>query len=177
MVGLVRRLDAVVETSANLLAQLAALSTLLLTVVVTYGVVMRFGFNDAQNWTDELATYSLLWMVFLGLAYTLSMGTHIRIDLFVNGLPPRGRYYAEVLAWAIGVLFSLLLFLGCLSAVENFFQRNTYSTAGLDIPLYWPSLPMLVGVLLFGLVMVARLLRLCVMGRDADLGPQKREEP
>jgi C4-dicarboxylate transporter DctQ subunit len=177
MVSLLHRIGAVIEKSARLLAQLAVFSTLMLTAVVTYGVVMRFVFNDPQNWTDELATYGLLWMVFLGLAYTLSTGAHIRIDFFINALPPRRRYYAEISAGAIGVLFSVLLFLGCVSAVENFIRRNTHSTAGLDIPLYWPSLPMLLGVLLFGLMMVTRLLQFCVMGRNSALPPEKRDEP
>jgi hypothetical protein len=35
---------------------------------------------------------------------------------------------------------------------------------------------MLLGVVLFGLMMVTRLLQLCVLGPDAALPPEKREE-
>ena len=157
-------LERVTDKVSGWLAQLAALSALLLTVVVTYGVIMRFVFNSSQNWTDELATYCLLCMVFFGLTYTLNAGAHIRIDFFTEMLSPRVRHYLEVVIWAIGTLFAVLLLLGCWSAVENFIRRDTYSTEGLDIPLYWPALPMLLGSALFTVAMVARFLRLTVIG-------------
>lgn len=173
MKQLVSQLERVVTQTSYLLAQLAVLSTLLLTVVVTYSVIMRYVFNASQDWTDELASYCLLWMVFFGLAYTLNVDAHIRIDFFTAMLRPAERYYLEIAVWAIGVLFAALLFLGCFSAVENFIRRNTYSTAGLDIPLYWPALPLLVGSALFLLAMVARLLRLIVIG-EAGMANQDR---
>lgn len=162
MGGVLRRLEWAVERTAYVLAHLAAASAILLTVVVTYGVVMRFVFNRAQNWTDEVATYSLLWMVFLGLAYALSTGAHIRIDFFTRMLPRSARSGLEVAVWTLGLLFAVLLFLGCLSETGNFVRRHTRSTAGLDIPLYWPAIPMVVGAALFSLVMSMRLLRLAV---------------
>ena len=51
---------------------------------MTYSVIMRFVFNSSLAWTDELATYCLLWMVFFGLTYTLYVGVHIRIDFFTE---------------------------------------------------------------------------------------------
>lgn len=170
MDGFLRRLECAVERTAYASAHLAAASAILLTAVVTYGVVMRFVFNRAQNWTDEVATYSLLWMVFLGLAYALSSGSHIRIDFFTGMLPRSRRSVLEVAVWTVGTLFAVLLFLGCLSETGNFVRRHTHSTAGLDIPLYWPSIPMVVGAALFGLAMLTRLLRLAV-NRGALLPP------
>jgi TRAP-type C4-dicarboxylate transport system permease small subunit len=157
-------LERVIDRISRLLAQLAALSALLLTAVVTYSVVMRFVFNSSQNWADELASYCLLWVVFLGLTYTLNAGAHIRIDFISERLPAAARRIVEAATWALGSLFAALLFLGCLSEVENFIRRGTYSTEGLDIPLVWPAIPMLLGAGLFALAMAARFLRLVVSG-------------
>jgi TRAP-type C4-dicarboxylate transport system permease small subunit len=168
-------LERTVDRASTWLAQLAAASALLLTAVVTYSVVMRFVFNSSQNWADELASYCLLWMVFFGLTYTLNAGAHIRIDFFTNMLTPRLQHRLEVAVWAIGAVFAALLFLGCLSAVENFIRRDTYSTEGLDIPLVWPALPMLLGSGLFAIAMAARLLRLIVLGPIAE--PAKSPSP
>jgi TRAP-type C4-dicarboxylate transport system permease small subunit len=125
---------------------------------------MRFVFNASQNWADELASYCLLWMVFFGLTYTLNAGAHIRIDFFTAMLSPRMQHRAEIVIWAIGTMFAVLLLLGCYSAVDNFIRRGTHSTEGLDIPLWWPALPMLLGSALFAIAMAARLLRLIVLG-------------
>ena len=154
----------VVERTSYWLAHLAVVSLLLLTVVVTYSVIMRYAFRTSLDWTDELASYCLLWSVFFGLAYTLNVEAHIRVDFFTQMLSPAPRYYLEVAVWAIGVLFALLLVLGSLSAVENFIRRDTYSSAGLDIPLYLPALPLLLGSVVFMFAMAARLLRLVVIG-------------
>ncbi len=157
-------IERVTEKVSTWLAELAAVSTLLLTAVVTYSVIMRFVFNSSLAWTDELATYCLLWMVFFGLTYTLYVGAHIRIDFFTVMLPKRGQEIAEIVIWAFGTVFAVLLLLGCLHAVNNFIVRDTYSTDGMDIPLYLPALPMLIGSILFTIAMAGRLLRLIFIG-------------
>ena len=91
MKGLIGGIERVTERVSTWLAELAAVSALLLTVVVTYSVIMRFVFNSSLAWTDELATYCLLWMVFFGLTYTLYVGAHIRIDFFTVMLSKRGQ--------------------------------------------------------------------------------------
>jgi TRAP-type C4-dicarboxylate transport system permease small subunit len=168
MEGLTGGLERLIDKLSTALAQLAAASALLLTGVVTYSVVMRFVFNSSQNWADELASYCLLWMVFLGLTYTLNAGAHIRIDFLTGSFPASVRWPIEAATWALGTLFAVLLFLGCLSEVENFIHRGTYSTEGLDIPLVWPALPMLLGSGLFALAMAARFLRVLFMGLPAS---------
>jgi TRAP-type transport system small permease protein len=175
MESLIGGLERILEKVAFWLAQIAVVSTLLLTAVVTYSVIMRFVFNSSQNWADELASYSLLWIVFLGLTYTLTEGAHIRIDFFTVMLSLRLQHYLEVLIWAIGTLFGSLLFLGCLSELRNFIRRGTYSTEGLEIPLFWPASAMVAGSALFTLAMLVRCLRLAVSGSSASQS-QEREQ-
>jgi TRAP-type C4-dicarboxylate transport system permease small subunit len=177
MRNLVQQLDRFVELIALLFGYVAAASAILLTLVVTYGVTMRSVFHSPQIWTDQVATYCMLWIVFFGLAYTLSMGGHIRVDFFTRLFPLRGEHQREVIVWIIGFAFSMLFFLGCFTIVENFVRRNTYSTVGFQIPLYWPAIPMLLGAGMFSLVMLSRLIRLLVVGSahspTADMDAQQ----
>lgn len=173
MKALALGLERVAERVSTWLAELAAVSVLLLTGVVTYSVIMRFVFNRSLNWTDELATYCLLWMVFFGLTYTLYAGSHIRIDFFTVMLSKRMQHVAEIVIWMFGALFAILLVVACCSAVNNFIVRETYSTDGMDIPLYLPALPMLLGSILFAIAMIGRLVRLIFVGpveQQPDLG-------
>jgi TRAP-type C4-dicarboxylate transport system permease small subunit len=162
-------LERIIDRISTWLAQLAVVSTLLLTTVVTYSVLMRFVFNSSQSWADELASYCLLWMVFLGLTHALYQGVHIRIDFVTAALGPRVRRVVEALIWAIGSVFGVLLFFGCLNELNNFINRGTYSTEGLDIPLVWPAVPMLLGAGLFALAFMVRFLRLVLTGFTADM--------
>jgi TRAP-type C4-dicarboxylate transport system permease small subunit len=160
----VQQLDRLVELIALLFGYVAAASAILLTLVVTYGVTMRSLFHSPQIWTDQVASYSMLWIVFFGLAYTLSTSGHIRVDFFTRMLPLRGERQREVIVWTIGFALSILFQLGCFTNVENLVRRNTYSTVGFQIPLYWPAIPMLAGAGMFSLVMLSRLIRICVIG-------------
>jgi len=168
-------LERVVDRVSTWLAQLAAVSVFLLTAVVTYGVLMRFVFNSSQNWTDELSSYCLLWMVFLGLTYTLNEGVHIRIDFISDRYSPAARRWIEVVIYGIGVIFGVMLFLGCYSELQNFIRRGTYSTDGLDIPLVWPAVPMVAGAALFAIAFIARFLRLILIGAPTP-GVQRRTQ-
>jgi TRAP-type C4-dicarboxylate transport system permease small subunit len=168
-------LERVIDRVSTWLAQLAAFSAFLLTVVVTYGVITRFVFNSSQNWTDELASYCLLWMVFLGLTYTLNEGAHIRIDFITEKLPPGARRHLEAAIYGIGAIFGVMLFLGCLSELQNFIRRGTYSTDGMDIPLVWPAVPMVLGAALFATAFIARFLRLVLVGAPTP-GVQRKTQ-
>ena len=167
MQKLMHRLDAVIKKTAYTMGLLAVANTLLLCFVVCYGVFMRFVLNSPQAWSDELASYCLLFMTFFGLAHTLITGSHIRIDILTDRLARRTRYYFEVVAWTLGTVFSVLLILGSLSAIQNFIERDNHSVAGMDIPLAWPATSMLIGSMLFGLVMLSRLIQLCIAGEAA----------
>lgn len=153
-----RRVAAALDWLARAFAHLAALALLAMTGAVVYSVVMRYVFNSGQSWTDELATYCLAGIAFLGLAFTLRMDGHIRIDLVTGLLPGRPRRVLEFAAHLIGLVFAVLLLLGCLDLVANFMKRGTQSISGLRLPLFWPSLVLPVGAALFLVAMAARTL-------------------
>jgi TRAP-type C4-dicarboxylate transport system permease small subunit len=90
MLAFGRRLRAGIEWLSEALAQVSILSLLVLVAAVSFGVLMRHVFNHAQGWTDEIATYCLAAIGFLGLSHTLLSGGHIRIDRATawSGNPP-----------------------------------------------------------------------------------------
>lgn len=152
-------LDRIVRANgiaARWLGHASAAALLLMGAAVFYGVVMRFAFGRAQNWTDELATYSLASVVFLALAHTLTAGGHIRIEVLPGWLPPRGRAALECAVSLVGLAFALLLLLGCIDVVDNFARRGTRSTGGLGLPLLWPALPLVIGAAAFVVAMAVR---------------------
>ena len=150
------RLAAALDRLGRAFAHVAAVALLAMTAAVTYGVVMRYAFNSAQNWTDELATYCLAAIAFLGLAHTLRSDGHIRIDLITGRLPPRPRRTFEFAAHLIGLGFAVLLLLGCVDVAANFMKRGTQSISGLRVPLFWPSLVLVAGSAVFLVAMAAR---------------------
>jgi len=87
----------------------------------------RYVLNDSLSWTEEIARYGLMWVVFIGGAMVTRRNTHIAVELLSNVMKP-GPLRAALLAL---VDFIKLAFLGLLAFVSwtiterMHFQRMT----------------------------------------------------
>ncbi|MGJ4951701.1 TRAP transporter small permease [Bradyrhizobium sp. HKCCYLS20291] len=61
----------------------------------------RYALNDSYAWTEEIATYCLIAVVFVGSAMCVRMSRHIQVDLVFRYLP---RLPARALSTAIDVI-------------------------------------------------------------------------
>jgi len=61
-------------------------------VVVSYAVVMRYVFNRAPFWSQELTTYMYVWLVVLGAVLVTRDKTHIDLTFIVDSLPEKFRF-------------------------------------------------------------------------------------
>ena len=57
----------------------------------------RYILNDSLAWTEEIARYGLMWVVFIGGAMVTRRNTHIAVELLSNVMKP-GRLRATLLA-------------------------------------------------------------------------------
>ena len=57
--------------------------------VIAAGVFFRYVLNDSLSWSEELAKYAMLWMVFLGAPIALRTGGHPNIEILLNLVPRR----------------------------------------------------------------------------------------
>ena len=74
----------------------------------------RYVLNDSLAWTEEIARYGLMWVVFIGGAMVTRRNTHIAVELLSNVMKP-GPARATVLAVVDVIKFA---FLGLLAFVS-----------------------------------------------------------
>jgi C4-dicarboxylate transporter DctQ subunit len=79
------------------------------TYVLFQGVVLRYVFNFAFSWTEEVVRYSIVWLVFLGGSIAARRGAHIAMDILVAYLPPRAKLALMGAAATIACFFSLVM--------------------------------------------------------------------
>jgi len=136
-------------------ALLAALGGALV-VIVLAAVFFRYVVNDALVWSDELVRYLFVWFSMLGMAVTLRERQHIRVEYFVERLPPRLRRAVEAAMLAgVGLFLAAAAGLG----VAWVWATRGSLTSALQWPLnlfFYASLP---GAALLGLWYAARRLR------------------
>ena len=76
----------------------------LMTFAVFLQFFTRYVLNNSFAWTEEIATYCLVVIVFLGSAMCVRLGRHIHVDFLFRYLPARA---ARALATAIDVIRTL----------------------------------------------------------------------
>ncbi|MGP1677067.1 MAG: TRAP transporter small permease subunit [Burkholderiales bacterium] len=139
------------------LAGAGVLCVITMMMVVTYEVVLRYLLNAPTTWSDEIASYLLIAIVFLGLAQNLRLGDHIRVDVITGKVPAGVRLWLELFAYVVGLIFSLMLAVGVWIRFNNFWMRHTLSDSPLMTPLWIPMVPVLLGTAVLALAMLAGL--------------------
>ena len=135
-----------------------ALSCLGLSVVavcVFLQVIMRYGFNSALQWSEEVAAIAMVWAVYMGAVLCVRERFHIRIMAGVMLLPVRAATAVVILADALWLAFSLFMIkisIDYLGVLWTF----TSTTPRLGINEFYPQSIVFIGYAL----MIVRLLQL-----------------
>jgi TRAP-type C4-dicarboxylate transport system permease small subunit len=93
----------------------------------------RYVLNDSLAWTEEIARYGLMWIVFVGGAMVTRRNTHIAVELISNVMKP-GPLRAALLAFVDIVKLAFIALLAWLSVtiIERMaIQRMTV----IDLPM------------------------------------------
>lgn len=77
-------------------------------VTVSWQVITRYLLNSPSSYTEELATYLLIWITLLGAAYALQIRAHLGIDILVRRLQPGRKYIARQIAYSTIIVFALV---------------------------------------------------------------------
>jgi TRAP-type C4-dicarboxylate transport system permease small subunit len=88
---------------------LVTVSMAVLVIDVVWQVFTRYVLRDPSDWTEELATFLMIWVGLLGASVALNRGAHLGIDYFVLKFSAKKRLYTEVFVFFCVALFSLLV--------------------------------------------------------------------
>ena len=120
---LVRWVDSVLSWTVVILMVVMVLD-------VTWQVFTRFVMRNPSSFTEELATFLLIWLGLLGGAYALRLNAHLGIDVLTIRLSPERRYLWEFVIYAFVIIFSVLVLLwGGIRLVNITLYLNQISAA------------------------------------------------
>jgi TRAP-type mannitol/chloroaromatic compound transport system permease small subunit len=86
MKHLVRGIDAL----SKFFGTLAALTVVVLVVLMLYDVALRYAFNAPTTWGNDLNTFLMGGAFVMSIAYAMSTDSHVRVDLLYT---ERNRHY------------------------------------------------------------------------------------
>lgn len=97
---------------------------------VSWQVFTRFVMRDPSSFTEELATFLLIWIGLLGSAYALRQKAHLGIDVLTIKMSPELRFIWEFVIYTVVIVFaSLVLIWGGIRLVNITLYLNQISAA------------------------------------------------
>ncbi len=117
-------------------------------------VVFRYLLRSPLPWSEELARYCFVWIVFLGATLGLERGVHIGVDILTILLPRRVQRWLSVVNEFLMLAFVLVIIAASVAVVDA--NRLQFSPAlGLQMAKIYLAIPL--GMAVMALVLIRKL--------------------
>jgi TRAP-type C4-dicarboxylate transport system permease small subunit len=110
-------------------------------VIILLAVFFRYVVNRSLFWSDEVVRYMFVWFTLLGAALVLRDRRHIRVEYFLERMPPGPRRGVEFLGLLLILAFNVFLVVAGFLWVQ---ETKGASTPALGLPLslaFYAALP------------------------------------
>ncbi len=77
-----------------------------MSIIIGVQVFMRYVMKSSLSWSEEVARYMFIWMVYIGISYGIKTGKHVKIDAAVNLFPKKIRKYVLFLSDIMFLVFA-----------------------------------------------------------------------
>ncbi len=159
----------------RILLWLLSFLTIVMVLDVSWQVLSRFILKTPSSFTQELASYLLIWISLLGSAYALRQKAHLGIDLFTHRLSCQTRMVWECFIFSIVILFSVLVLIwgGGRLVFITLYLNQTSPALQIKMGYVYTVLP-LTGVLM--IFYSVYFIQLSIQQRGNDSSEQQQED-
>ena len=97
------------ETLYVVCMTVAGVAMVLMTLVIPYGVFMRYVVNSAAGWPEPFSVLMMIVFTFIGGAACLRANVHIAVRIFADALPDQLRAWAARIVTVLLILLSIFM--------------------------------------------------------------------
>ena len=106
-----------------------------MTILIFVQVLMRYVFQNSLSWSEELARYVFIWLIYIGISYGAQTMRHIKIEAAIGLFPTKMQPYVTITGDIIFLLFALFIFMAGSELAVKIMKMKQNSSA-LNIPLW-----------------------------------------
>lgn len=137
----------------------------LMVIVMCYQVVLRYVFNDANIWSEEVTRYMFVYAVLFGSFVAVRRNSHLQVDFLINLMKGNlKRYFTLVTSVVVLAFLVYLLPLSYNLALDT--MRSV--SPGLNLPMGWVYMAIPIGTLLMILGMIEIILKKITNTEEGD---------
>ena len=128
----------------NIEKYLSIVVLFIMLVIVFWQVVLRFVFNSANSWSEELARYLHVFLVYIACGYATRIREHISIEALIHVFPKRVRPYLARFGEVIFLVLCIIIIVFGFQQSMSIFRMGRVSS-GLKISMGYVYLILPVG--------------------------------
>lgn len=123
----------------------AALSLLVMTVVIPIQVTARKAFNSGLSWPEPLALMCMIVFTFIGAAAAYRAGSHIAVTMLTDRLGPKTKFvFARIVDFLMALVALFVIWYGT-DRVLFFMETGQSLSDFTSIKVSWTYLPLPIG--------------------------------
>lgn len=103
-----RALDRLFKVIEVLMASMLAL----MIVLVFMNVILRYFFNSGITWSEEMARFLFIWIIYIGAISAMRDNTHLGVDTVIRRLPAGIQKWAYLSGQVLIFVMMILLLIG-----------------------------------------------------------------
>ena len=126
-----------IDTALSFFEEIFLGGTILFTSILLFvNVILRYVFHNSIYWAEELVRYLMVWLIFFGGSQVVRKEGHIRVDIVLRALPPKGQRIWEIGVHIICIVMLGVLFWFSLQQCLRVFASEQVSPA-MEMPMGW----------------------------------------
>lgn len=120
---------------------------LIISLLSSFEVVMRYFLHSPTSWTYEISRYLLLVMVWIGAAGALQNGSHISVDFVTERLPARIAAIVTTIGYAIALIYMVIVMRETWHFMLKAMENDWETLGNVPIPSSWLYIVIFLGSL------------------------------
>jgi len=108
-------------------------------------VFWRYILRSSLGWSEELARYLFVWLIWLGAAYAAKKGRHLRITFVKEMVPQKYRHIFDTFAMLMMAVFAGVVGFVSIDLIQRVHATNQLSPAML-LPMWIPYIAVPLGL-------------------------------
>lgn len=138
--------------------------------IIFIQVIARYVFHNSLTWSEELARYLFVWLVYFSVSFTARRQKHIRIDAAINLYPKAMRPIIEIVSEVIVLAFSVFIAVTGVTVFQKIEWSGQMSPA-IGLPMQFVYAAPMVGMALTAIRQLQ-----CIIEKIGKLGHPEDEE-
>lgn len=78
-----------------------------MSIVIILQVFMRYVLENSLSWSEELARFCFVWLIYIGISYGVKKAKHIRVEALLAVFKRKGKYIINMIAYILFLFFAI----------------------------------------------------------------------